>query len=179
MTWLALDLDQLQPRYTLRQRGPRVELLGESNAAAFQHFRDELPHKAGTRILDDVELPGFRCFLAMQGGKVGGVMLLGTTDYHYQEPKIYARIPEGDACVYGIWIPPDRQRKMIAGPLVETALLYYKERGFRRVTGFTNRTNHASLRVTARFGFQEKNAVRFHHVLSIQLRPNRESRCGP
>lgn len=179
MVWLALDLKELQPRYTLRQRGLVVEPLGESNRAAFRRFRSDYPYKAGTRILDDVDLPGFRCFLAMQEGEVHGAILLGTADYHYQEPRLQARIPEGDACVFGIWITPDRRGKMTAGPLVEAALLYYKAQGFRRATGFTDQTNRASLGVTARFGFQEKNEVRFHRLLSIQLRPNRKSRCDP
>ncbi len=177
MVWLRLELQKLQPRYTLRKGAIPVVILNDSNLEEFQEFRRRYPYRASGRMLDDARNPGFACFMARLQDGVAGVMLLGTEDYHYQEPKLRVHINPGEVCVYGIWILPEHRRKMVAAVLVETALLEFKSRGVPWATGFTDRTNTASLGITESFGFQERNHVRFHSILGYQLRPNRQSSC--
>jgi GNAT superfamily N-acetyltransferase len=176
MVWLRLELRVLQARYTLRKGAIPVVILDDSNLEEFHEFLRRYPYRA-TRVLEDVRKAGFVCFMARLQDGVGGVMLLGTEDYHYQEPMLRVHINPGEVCVYGIWILPEHRKKMIAAVLVESALLEFRSRGFTWATGFTDRTNTASLGITERFGFQEKNFVRFHSILGRQLRPNRVSSC--
>ena len=177
MVWLVLDLRELRPRYTLRKGALPVVILDDSNLEGFREFRRTYPHRAGGRVLEDAGKPGFTCFMARLQDQFVGMFLVGTADYDYQEPRLRVKINPGEACVFGIWIHPAHRGKMIAAALVETALLEFKRRGFRWATGFTDRTNTPSLGITERFGFQEKNHVRFHVVLGVQLRRKRQSFC--
>jgi RimJ/RimL family protein N-acetyltransferase len=168
MVWIELNMDDLNPRYSLR-RGTVVEELTGTNFDKLSEFRKRYSHNV--KLFDDIRREGFKSFIAYTGGDAAGLITLGVNDYYFEENKFHVHVNPGEVCVYGIWILPEHRRKIITGPMVETALLDFKKSGYRKATGAILTTNTPSLDLAMRLGFKVMYTLRFERILFYQRRP--------
>lgn len=164
-TLVVRPLDDFEPRYVKRwntfeisQIAPEdIKLSDDPYVKQYQSWLDSRLHKG------DV---GF--WARKEGTTVG---FTGLTFGPFNEGGLPVEPAEGECILTGIDVFPPYRRTPAAGILLEAALIYAKQHGFKGVRSGINLQNAASLNIAKHLGFLEVGRVRVRCLFSRYVLP--------